>query len=145
MSIDTGTGASPYEDMKRNRHKINNMTLGFTNTSPSAPKCSICLEQWKLQVSTNSDGHKIGTCIRGCGTVFQLDEQGDSANASKYTTKFGTANNQKYSSFIISQPRRKSKDALAEAELQDDIRKLTGSRSVTVKDSQQYDATEGPI
>lgn len=137
MSLDGGSGVSPYDSMKANRHRVNDMTLGFnTSTSPLA-RCPTCVEQWKLEVSTTAEGKKIGKCIRGCGGEYPLEPNKDPESQSKYTTRFGTANNQKYSSFIISQPRKKSKYDLADEEAKEAVRKETNAKAITIKDTSE--------
>lgn len=146
MSIED-SGPSYYNQMKVDRLKVNSL-LGFGNnfSSPNHPRCVTCIDQWKLVISTNVEGKRIGTCVKGCGQVYQLDKEQDSAS-SKYTTRYGQAQGQKHSTFILSQSRRKSNTQSAEDELKEDIRKLTGtSDGITIRDSQEttYDTNGAP-
>jgi hypothetical protein len=105
-----------------------------------------CIDRWKLVISTNAEGKQIGTCVKGCGQVYQLDKEQDSTS-SKYTTRYGQAQGQKHSTFIFSQSRKKSKAQAAEGELKEDIRKLTGvSDGIVVRNSQEttYDTNGVP-
>lgn len=147
MSIDD-SGPSHYNQMKASRLKVNSL-LGFgsTNSSPNTPRCLTCLEAWKLQISTNAEGKRIGKCIKGCGQEYVLDSPADQATNSKYTTRYGQAQGQKHSTFILSQPRRKSNTQAAEDELKEDISKLTGaSDGIVIRESQEttYDANGAP-
>lgn len=127
---------SYYDNMKASRLKINNFTLGF-GTSGSSRRCLVCADSPKL-ILKEQDG-KRGLWCKNCGSFEPTDS---STTNSNFTNKFGSTS--KPNSFIISQNRRINIYDQKEAEDKEDIHKLTGSRSVTIKESQEetYDTTQ---
>ena len=106
---------SPHDIDMANRHKVNN--IAFTSfSSPPLARCTICLEQWRLDVKDSPTG-KVGICNRGCGATFNLtkineEEYGGTkyATGQKYTNKFGSASGSQ-KSFAISQKKRGKRDS----------------------------------
>jgi hypothetical protein len=133
--LSLGEGGSPYENIKNDRVKVNNLVFGG-EPKRDFPRCPICIEQWRLELFTSDSGKRMAKCIRGCGQLFDLEtmqnqeDGGTMLVPSKYTSRYGST--QKHSSFIISQGhKKKSKqtgsinDQLSEAD-REDIQTSTG-------------------
>lgn len=60
-----------YDQTKSSRYWVNNLVLSKA-PADKGPRCTICLSQPRLKVTMTLDGQHLGTCIRGCGTIFLL-------------------------------------------------------------------------
>lgn len=109
--------------------------MGSTN---SAPRCPTCLSQPRLILKQIENGSRAWWC-KECDVFTPLEINTDN---SAFTTKFGSTS--KPNSFIISQGKRASKFDQKEEEDKEDIKRLTGARAVTIKESleETYDTTQ---
>lgn len=127
---------SPYEKIKNDRTKINNLT-GY-GTPPTQKKfCYVCSVALRLR---EADGITQWWC-HSCNNTTPLDPDisVETANA-KYTSRYGSTGKSNF--FIISQ--KKKKTGLDESE-KEEIRKTLGSDGVTVVNSKDstYDTNSG--
>ena len=56
MSDDMYDRESSHEQYKRNRYKINNLVFFGTESSRDFPRCTTCLEQWRLDIKDDGKG-----------------------------------------------------------------------------------------
>jgi hypothetical protein len=111
-----------------NRVKINNVIIP-SGSSRDFPRCIVCIDQPRLQVSNSPEGKRIGVCVKSCGQTFELEkttnqETGGSMLTPKYTSKYGSAGKQH--SFIVSQNKKK-KPGEINSDAKSDIRKAFGA------------------
>jgi hypothetical protein len=93
--------SSEYTRNRDNRTKINNL-IGFgAEKSQDFPRCPTCIEHWRLEIVNSPDGKKQGKCIRGCGNLFDLQ---NNEERPKNTSRFGS----KSQSFIITKDKDKN-------------------------------------
>jgi hypothetical protein len=139
-----GDRASPYYEHMQNKNKINICLWNTLNDSDrDFPRCDVCLERWRLEIITSSDGKKQGKCIRGCGKVFDLEkvvntETGnDMLVPQTYTNRYGVPPGKQHS-FLISQKDKRKSTGLSKED-QKDLALLgsSGGEGVT-KVSEEY-------
>jgi hypothetical protein len=112
------------------RIKVNNMTFPSGRSGQDFPRCLHCIDKPRLQIQKDTNGNRVGVCVKSCGQTFQLEEKPNEETGGKhYVAKYPT--NKK--DFIISQPdknKKKPKFDTPNAQLTeedvDDIRKSTG-------------------
>jgi hypothetical protein len=124
---------SPYEDMKRNRHRI--ATLGFSSDSDTSAygRCPVCIVQ-KKYILKEIDGKKMKYCTE-CGNTEPFDPVAQQQTQGKYSSRFGSAS--KPNSFIISKPKRKGRADILVDQDKEDIQRAFGSSSAQLIDSRE--------
>lgn len=128
------SGDSHYNRIKSDRHKINNMLgFGFQHQRGCGKRCEVCQDQPKLQLK--EDGGKKQWWCRGCGTYTQISDT-PTNEASKFQSKYGNVAG-KTQSFIISQPKRKSKEEQLQDEDRDTMAASFGSSSARLDSYEQ--------
>lgn len=90
---------SEYVRNRDNRTKINNL-LGWGKESDiDFHRCPTCIDHPRLEI-VESDGKRMGKCIRGCGNLFNLQKDEERP---QNTSRFGS----KSHSFIVSKDQKK--------------------------------------
>ncbi len=110
------------------RVKVSNLAFpSGSDSSRDFPRCLHCIDQPRLQLSKDTNGNRIGVCVKSCGQTFQLEEKPNEETGRKhYVAKYPTTTK----SFIASQGDKNKKrkqigsanDALTEEDV-DDLRK----------------------
>ena len=120
MSDDMYDRESSHEQYRRDRYKIKNLVFFGTESSRDFPRCTTCLEQWRLDIKDDGKGNKVAVCVRGCGRTYPLQQE---QKQSKLNLKHGETQN---APILISQKSKKKDKPKFDSvnnELDDDSKK----------------------
>jgi hypothetical protein len=126
-----------------NRVRISNIAFtGSSSNSRDFPRCTICLEQWRLHIENSPDGKKIGVCKRGCGNTFNLEEaRNEETGGKRYVAKYPAVTK----SFILSKDKKKRKPSELSEEDKSDLAGLSsiGAGARLVEERTTYTDEQG--